>query len=46
MVTSEGRLKSPTIDFDHEYISIAGDFNRPSDMKTNAQIPFFTHIRN
>jgi hypothetical protein len=40
MVVSEGRLKSPAIDFDHENPSIGGDFNRPSDMKTNAQIPF------
>jgi hypothetical protein len=36
----EGRLKSPAIDFDHENPSIGGDFNRPSDMKINAQIFF------
>ncbi len=30
MVASEGRLKSPAIDFDHEYPSIEGDFNRPA----------------
>jgi hypothetical protein len=37
MVASEGRLKSPAIDFDHENLSIGGDFNRPSDIKINAQ---------
>jgi hypothetical protein len=40
MLTSEGRLKSPAIDFDHKNPSIGGDFNCPSDMKTNAQILF------
>jgi hypothetical protein len=32
MVISEGRLKSPAIDFVHENPSIGGDFNRPSDI--------------
>jgi hypothetical protein len=40
LVTSEGRLKSPAIDFDHECLSIGGDFNRPSNIKIKAQIPF------
>jgi hypothetical protein len=40
MVASEGRFKSPAIDFDHENPSIGGDLNRPSDIKTNAQILF------
>jgi hypothetical protein len=34
----EGRLKSPSIDFDHEIISITGDFNRPSDATHNVHI--------
>ncbi len=38
MVISEGRLKSPAIDFDHENSSIGGDFNRPSNAKINVQI--------
>ena len=42
MVASEGRLKSPAIDIDHENPSIAGDFNRPSEIKTNAHMPFLT----
>ncbi len=45
MGTSEGRLKSPSIDIDHENPSIAGDFNRPSDVKTNAQIPLLLHAK-
>jgi hypothetical protein len=40
MVTLEGRLKSPAIDSDNEFLSIGGDFNRPSDMKINVQMPF------
>ncbi len=45
MVASEGRLKSPAIDFDHENPSIGGDFNRPSDIKNNEQIPFLSKYR-
>ena len=41
-VASEGRLKLPAIDFYHENPSIGGDFNRPSDVKINAQIPFLS----
>jgi hypothetical protein len=33
MVALEGRFQSPAIDFDHETLSIGGDFNRPLDMK-------------
>ena len=40
VVASEGRLKSPAIDIDHKNPSIGGDFNSPSDMKTNARMPF------
>jgi hypothetical protein len=32
MVTSEGRFQSPAIDFDHNYLSIGGNFNRPSNL--------------
>jgi hypothetical protein len=45
MVTSEGRLKSPAINFDHENPSIGGDFNRPSDMEINAQILFCPYAK-
>ena len=40
MVASEGRLKSPAIDIDHENPSIGGDFDRPSEIKTNVRIHF------
>ncbi len=40
VVAFEGRLKSPAIDFDHENLSIGGDFNRPLVIKINAQMPF------
>ncbi len=39
MVASEGRLKSPAIDIDHENPLIGGDFNRPSNMEINARMP-------
>jgi hypothetical protein len=45
MVASEGRLKSPAIDFDHENPLIEGDFNRPADIKINVQIPFYPYAK-
>jgi hypothetical protein len=45
VVTLEGRLKSPAIDFDHENPSIGGDFNRPFNVaivhKSFAKIQYY-----
>jgi hypothetical protein len=38
MVALEGRFQSHAINFVHEDLSIRGDFNRPSEIKTNAQM--------
>ncbi len=37
-----GRLKSPPIDRFTWSKSITGDFNRPSNVKTNEQMPFLS----
>ncbi len=43
VAASEGRLKSPAIDFDHENPSIGGDFNRPADA-TIISISLFVQV--
>jgi hypothetical protein len=44
MGAREWRLKSPPIDFEHENLSIAGDFNRPSLLRHSATLIIYPSV--